>query len=109
MNEQKTHKALMVVVAVAALGFGGHWLFGTDSRGEATAKSKIEGGRRTTGPAVPVMAPERNRRPHAERTVNAPDRPHRGREYREADPTADRKPRRRREKAVKKDKILPGC
>jgi len=109
MNEQKAYRALMLLAAVAALGFGGYWLMGRGSGADAVAVREIRGGSHGPRETVPLTPPQGVRRPNAEPTGTAPDRPRRGGHDSKAGTTAGRRPRPRGERAVNKVKILPGC
>ena len=41
MNESRTQKILVGIVAVAALGFGGYWVVGSDANSDADKPTKI--------------------------------------------------------------------
>jgi len=109
MTGQKTYKTLMVLAAVAVLGFGGYWFMGTDSGVDAVAAGPIRTGGSGPEEVVPPEPPPPGRRPNAEPTGTAAVRPGNGDRDSHAATTAGRKPRARGGRVVNKVKMLPGC
>ncbi len=107
MNEQKAYKTLMVVVAVAALGFGGRWLFGRDSGGNGGTVPGIRTGTRKPRETVQVTPPKNLRKPRPGRKVDLREPKRNVRETRGTSLNSRRRPRHRRDRTVTKVTMPP--
>ena len=100
MNEKKTYKALIVIVAVAALGFGGRWLFGRDSGGDVRTALQTRTGPRKPRGTVRVTPPKDVRKPRSGPKADIRQPKRNVRKPRDTTPITRRKPRNRQGRKV---------